>query len=157
MNLNTKLRFISGDVLSGQRIAADAYVGLNDNLISVIPECVEKEFIGWLSPGIDKESFSSAFLSRLIPKTEYSHNTGFHGGLRAFVQTGDYESVVPMDIYPVHLLKTILYEEIEDMEGLGILEVIEEDFALCDYICLSKIEAQKILRQGLDLFHKETG
>jgi Na+-transporting NADH:ubiquinone oxidoreductase subunit A len=149
------VRYISGDVLSGKKKCKDGYLGWNDNLVTLIPEITEKEFMGWVSPGMSKESFSNTFLSWLSPSKKYSHNTGYHGGVRAFVATGEYESVVPMDIYPVHLIKSIMCGDIEAMEGLGILEVAPEDFALCDFICVSKIEAQTILREGLDLYLKE--
>ena len=113
------------------------------------------EFMGWMLPGGEKESYSRTFLSFLSPNKKYSHNTGYHGGVRAFVQTGAYESVVPMDIFPVHLVKCIMAGDLEAMEGLGILEVAPEDFALCDFICVSKIEVQDTLRKGLDYFRKE--
>ena len=77
------------------------------------------------------------------------------GGHRAFVATGDYERVLPMDIYPVYLMKSILADDIEEMEGLGILELDEEDIALCTYICLSKTDFGGILRSGLNLIEKE--
>jgi len=78
-----------------------------------------------------------------------------HGGHRAFIQTGEYEKVLPLDIYPMHLVKSIMAEEIEDMIGLGLLEVDEEDFALCSYICPSKIDFGKYIRQGLELLEHE--
>jgi Na+-transporting NADH:ubiquinone oxidoreductase subunit A len=80
-----------------------------------------------------------------------------HGEERPFVVTGEYEKVFPMDIYPVHLLKSILVEDLEMMENLGIYEVVEEDFALCEFVCTSKIESQHIIRKGLDLIRKELG
>jgi Na+-transporting NADH:ubiquinone oxidoreductase subunit A len=80
-----------------------------------------------------------------------------HGEERPFVITGQYEQVFPMDIYPVQLLKAVLIEDIELMEELGIYEVVEEDFALCEFVCTSKIEAQDIIRRGLDIVRKEMG
>jgi len=82
-------------------------------------------------------------------------DTNIHGGERAFVMTGEYEKVVPMDIYPVQLLKAILVNDIDKMEQLGIYEVDEEDFALCELICTSKIPVTKILRDGLRTLRKE--
>ena len=101
------------------------------------------------------ESYSRLFLSKLIPSKEYIKDTRIHGGKRAFIQTGEYEKVVPMDILPSHLVKSIMAEEIEDMLALGLLEVDEEDFALCSYICPSKIHFGTYIRQGLDVLEKE--
>ncbi|MDP3002574.1 MAG: NADH:ubiquinone reductase (Na(+)-transporting) subunit A, partial [Bacteroidales bacterium] len=120
-----------------------------------IPEGDYYEFFGWMMPGIDKFSFSKTFASSLIPRKSYSLDTNLHGGERAFVMTGQYEKVVPMDIYPMQLLKAILAEDIDLMENLGIYEIAEEDFALCEFICPSKIEIQSIVRKGLDLMIKE--
>ncbi|MCJ7820304.1 MAG: NADH:ubiquinone reductase (Na(+)-transporting) subunit A, partial [Bacteroidales bacterium] len=90
-----------------------------------------------------------------IPKKSFKPDTNIHGGERAFVVTGQYEKVVPMDIYPMQLFKAILAQDIDMMENLGIYEVAEEDFALCEFICPSKIEIQAIVRKGLDLMIKE--
>lgn len=152
---SAEVRYICGDVLSGSKKNADGFMAWECNQISLIPEIQNKEFMGWLLPGPNKESYSRTFWSWLSPGKKFSHNTGYHGGVRAFVATGDYESVVPMDIFPVHLIKCIMYGDIEAMEGLGILEVAPEDFALCDFICVSKIEVQQTLREGLDLYRKE--
>ena len=150
-----KLRYISGNVLTGTKIAGDGYLGYYDSQITVIPEGEYHEFFGWASPGINKFSFSRTFLSSLFPKKNFKLDTNLHGGERAFVLTGQYEKVVPMDIYPMQLFKAIIAGDIEMMENLGIYEVAEEDFALCEYICPSKIEIQSIVRQGLDLMIKE--
>ena len=153
--INEAARCISGDVLSGIQKSANGYTAWNSCQLTLIPEINKKEFMGWVLPNPNVESFSRTFWSWLSPKKKYSHNTGYHGGERAFVATGEYESVVPMDIFPVHLIKCIMYGDIEAMEGLGILEVAPEDFALCDFICVSKIETQTILRDGLELYRKE--
>jgi Na+-transporting NADH:ubiquinone oxidoreductase subunit A len=149
------LRFISGNVLTGLRIEPDGHIGYYDSQISVIPEGNYYEFFGWIKPGIDKYSFSKTFLSSLLPRKSYNLDTNLHGGERAFVMTGLYEKVVPMDIYPMQLLKAILAEDIDLMENLGIYEIAEEDLALCEFICPSKIEIQSIVRKGLDLMVKE--
>lgn len=149
-------RIISGDVLTGTAVQEDGFLGHFDNLVSVIPEGNEFEFLGWILPGTKKESFSGTYFSKFFPRREYSHNTNLHGGHRNFVQTGIYEQVVPMDIYPVHLIKSILYEDIEEMEGLGVHEILEEDLALCEYICPSKIQVQDIVRGGFELMIKES-
>ncbi len=148
-------RYISGNVLTGTNIGPEGFLGFYDSQITVIPEGKYHEFFGWAAPGLNKFSFSRTFLSSLIPKKNYKLDTNFHGGERAFVVTGQYEKVVPMDIFPMQLLKAIIAQDIDMIENLGIYEVAEEDFALCEFICPSKIEIQSILRNGLDLMRKE--
>ncbi len=150
-----KNRIISGNVLTGKQIPADGFLDFYDSQITVIPEGDEPEFMGWLSPGFEKLSMSRTFFSWLTPDKKYDLNTNMHGEERPFVITGEYEKVFPMDIYPVHLLKSILIEDIEMMENLGIYEVVEEDFALCEFVCTSKIESQDIIRRGLEIIRKE--
>lgn len=150
-----KIRFISGNVLTGTRSEPDEALGFYDSQLTLIPEGDRFEFFGWMSPGYNKFSFSRTFLSSLLPKKAYRLDTNLHGGERAFVMTGQYEKVFPMDIYPMQLLKAILAEDIDQMENLGIYEVAEEDFALCEYICPSKIEIQSIVRKGLDIMIRE--
>ena len=152
---NGDLRYISGNVLTGSRIEPDGYLGYYDSQVTVIPEGNYHEFFGWASPGFRRYSFTKTFASALFPKKEYIFDTNYHGGERAFVITGQYEKVLPMDIYPMHLLKAIMVEDIERMENLGIYEVAEEDFALCEFICPSKTEIQSIIRKGLDLMIRE--
>lgn len=153
---DTDVRFISGNVLTGRKILSRGYMGFYDSLLSVIPEgSKQKKLVEYALPGFDKESFSNTFASSLLGKKEFVLDTRLKGGERAFVQSGSYEKVVPMDIYPVYLMKSILAEDIEEMEGLGILECDEEDLALCSYICPSKINFGGILRQGLDLIERE--
>lgn len=148
-------RIISGNVLTGTKVDLNGYLGFFDNQITVIPEGNEIEPFGWATPGFDKYSATSTFLSRLFPKKEYVLNANFHGGERAFVVSEQYEKVLPMDILPVYLLKAILVNDFDKMEQLGIYEVIEEDMALCEYACTSKIEVQDILRKGMDTVLKE--
>ncbi len=150
-----KNRIISGSILSGSQIPADGYLGFYDAQITVIPEGNDFEFMGWLTPGFNKFSMSRTFFSWLTPNKKYNLNTNTHGEERPFVMTGQYEKVFPMDIYPVQLLKSILIEDIDMMEKLGIYEVIEEDFALCELVCTSKIKSQEIIRHGLDIMRKE--
>lgn len=149
------VRTISGNILTGTNISERKYLGFYDNQISIIPEGDKYEMFGWLLPGINKLSMSSTFLSKLIPGKKYTPDTNMHGGKRAFVVTGQYEKVCPIDIYPQLLLRAILAEDIDKMEQLGIYEVIEEDLALCEFACTSKIDVQEILRQGLNLMIKE--
>ncbi|MNQ29553.1 Na(+)-translocating NADH-quinone reductase subunit A [compost metagenome] len=148
-------RIISGNILTGNQIPADGYLGFYDSQITVIPEGNEFEFMGWLTPGFNKFSLSRTFFSWLTPNKKHELNTNMHGEERPFVITGQYEKVFPMDIYPVHLLKSVLIEDIEMMEKLGIYEVVEEDFALCELVCTSKIKSQEIIRHGLDIIRKE--
>lgn len=148
-------RIISGNVLTGTKVEMNGYLGFFDNQITVIPEGNEIEPFGWATPGFDKYSATSTFLSRLFPKKEYVLNANFHGGERAFVVSEQYEKVLPMDILPVYLLKAIIVNDFDKMEQLGIYEVIEEDMALCEYVCTSKIEVQDILRKGMDTVLKE--
>ncbi|MDR3235106.1 MAG: Na(+)-translocating NADH-quinone reductase subunit A [Prevotellaceae bacterium] len=149
-------RYISGDVLTGSNIGTDGYLGFYDTMISVIPEGNHYEFMGWANPfRMKKYSMSRSYFSWMFPDKEYALDTNVNGGQRAFVMTGEYEKVLPMDIYPVYLLKAILAEDIDKMEQLGIYEVIEEDLALCEFVCTSKIDVQQILRQGINLMIKE--
>jgi len=148
-------RIISGNVLTGKKISPDGSFGFYDNMVTVIPEGDYHEFLGWAAPGLKKFSYWRTFLSRLVPAREYRLDTNLHGGNRAFVVTGHYENVLPMDIYPVHLLKAILAGDIEMMENLGIYEVAEEDFALCEYIDPSKTEIQELIRSGINMMIKE--
>ncbi len=157
-NLNEECpRFISGNVLTGTRIESDGYIGYYDSQVTVIPEGYHYEFLGWAMPGFKKYSTTRTFWSWMLPGKEYRLDTNLNGGNRAFVMTGKYEKVLPMDIYPMHLLKAILTEDIDMMENLGIYEVSPEDFALCEFVCTSKTEIQKIIRDGLDLMIKEMG
>jgi Na+-transporting NADH:ubiquinone oxidoreductase subunit A len=148
-------RFVSGNVLTGTQINQDGFIGFYDFQISVITEGNYSEFLGWLLPGFHKYSLSRTFFSWINRKTEYDLDSNTHGEERAFVMTGQYEKYMPIDIFPVHLIKSILIEDIELMENLGIYEVDPEDFALCEFACTSKIPVQKIIRRGLDLIKKE--
>ncbi len=151
----TESRFISGNVLTGSNVGYDGYLGFYDRMISVIPEGKYYEFIGWAMPGFKKYSVSRTFFSWLMPKKEYVLDTNYHGGERAFVMTGQYEKVVPMDILPQQLVKAAIIKDIDLMEKLGIYEVVEEDLALCEFVCTSKIEVQKIIREALDYIRSE--
>lgn len=148
-------RFISGNVLTGERIEKDGFVGFYDSLITVIPEGKHHEFLGWLLPGFSKYSFSRTFPSWLTPNKKYKLDTNMHGGTRAYVMTGKFEKVFPFDIYPLQLIKAVLVEDIDLMENLGIYEIDHEDFALCEVIDTSKTEIQSIIRKGLDLMRQE--
>ena len=152
-----KQRIISGNALTGTRVKPQMYLGFYDSQVTVIPEGEEYELLGWANLGANKFSASKTFISSLFPKKEYVMNANMHGGDRAFVLSGQYEKLVPMDLLPVHLLKSILVNDIDKMEQLGIYEVIEEDLALCEYACTSKIKVQDILRTGINTMIKELG
>ncbi|MDA3943761.1 MAG: Na(+)-translocating NADH-quinone reductase subunit A [Bacteroidetes bacterium] len=148
-------RYISGNVLTGDKTDLDSYIGFYHNQVTVIPEGNYFELFGWALPGFDKFSMSKSFPSFLFKNKKYRLDTNLHGGERAFVMTGQFEKVFPFDIYPMQLIKAIMVEDIDMMENLGIYEVDEEDFALCEVVDTSKTNLQEIVRRGLDLMRKE--
>jgi Na+-transporting NADH:ubiquinone oxidoreductase subunit A len=151
---DSDVRFVSGNVLTGSKIRSDGYLGFYDQQVTVIPEGNHSEFLGWILPSTKKLSFHKAFglFSFLNGKDqEYVIDTNTKGEHRAFVQTGVFEQVTPMDILPTYLIKAIMAEDYDDMESLGIYEMIEEDIALCEFVDVSKNELQQILREGLEL------
>ena len=148
-------RIICGDVLTGKKIDKNGYLGFYDTQITVIKEGNEQEFLGWALPGINKFSMSKSYFSWLFPTRKYNIDTNMRGEERAYVVTGQYEKVLPMDIFPQQLVKAIMIEDIDLMEKLGLYEVGPEDFALCEFVCTSKIEVQSLIRHGLDILRKE--
>ncbi len=150
-----KVRIINGNVLTGKTVEENGYLGYYNNIVSVIPEGDYYEFLGWALPRFSKFSASKSYFSWLMPGKKFNLDTNMNGGERAFVANGIYDKVMPMDIYPVYLLKAIMAGDIDKMEQLGIYEVIEEDLALCEFICPSKIEWQKVLRDGINKMIKE--
>lgn len=153
-NLNSgHVRVISGNVLTGEKIPLDGYLGFYANQITVIPEGDYYEFLGWAKPTTEKLSYHRALglLSFLTPNKEFVLDSNGRGEERAFVQTGVFESVTPMDILPVYLLKAILAEDFDEMEELGIYEIIEEDLALCEFVDVSKHPVQELVRKGIEL------
>lgn len=151
-------RIISGDVLTGDKKSKDGFLGFYSNTVTAIPEGDDYDFFGWNIPRPNKFSvYRANMFSFLTPNKKYDLNTNTNGEHRAFVLTGDYEKVFPLDIYPIQLLKAILVKDIDQMEALGIYEVAPEDFALTEYICVSKQEHQAIVRHGLDIMIKEVG
>ena len=149
------VRFISGNVLTGTRTAPDGFIAFYANQLTAIPEGDKYELLGWAMPRFGKFSVSRAYFSWLCPKKAYNLDTNMNGGERPFVVTGLYEQYLPMDIYPMYLLKACLAGDIEKMENLGIYEVTEEDFALCEFVDPSKIEIQQIIRDGINLMIRE--
>ena len=161
-----QVRVVSGNVLSGERIAPDGFIGAYDSLLTLLPEGNYYDFMGWLLPGLDKFSFSRTFVSgflQLLRKAklikdegiDYRFDTNMHGGVRPLVFTGDMERVFPFDIYPLQLLKACIVDDVELMEKLGIYEVEPEDFALCEFIDPSKTEMQAVIREALEKLRKE--
>ena len=143
-------RIISGNVLTGRTVDGDDFLDARSNVVSVIKEGNEHELFGWLLPIKPRPSISKTFPNFLMPGMEFEASSNTHGEKRAFVVTGQYESVLPMDIYPQHLMKSIMANDFERMEGLGLAEMSEEDIALCEFVCTSKMPLQEILREGLD-------
>lgn len=154
-NQGDRVRIISGNVLTGVKTEADGFLSFYANQITVIPEGDKYELLGWAMPRLKKFSVSRAYFSWLCPKKQYNLDTNLNGGERPFVVTGLYEQYLPMDIYPMYLLKACLAGDIDKMENLGIYEVTEEDFALCEFVDPSKIEIQQIIRDGINLMIKE--
>ncbi|MBE7651594.1 Na(+)-translocating NADH-quinone reductase subunit A [Tenacibaculum finnmarkense] len=151
-------RVISGNVLSGVQVDTAGYLGYYENIVTAIPEGDDYELFGWNKPVFNKVSTSRAFtFSWLTPKKKYNLNTNTNGEHRAFVVTGSYEEVFPLDIFPMQLLKSCKYKDLDEMEGLGAYEIAPEDFALTEFICVSKQPHQKIIREGLDLMREELG
>lgn len=155
---NDNTRIISGNVLSGTQVAEDGFLGYYDNQVTAIPEGDDYEFFGWNKPIFNKISTSRALtFSWLTPKKKYDLNTNTNGEHRAFVVTGSYENVFPLDVYPLQFLKACMYKDLDEMENLGGYEVAPEDFALTEFICVSKQPHQQIVREGLDLMREELG
>lgn len=151
-------RVISGDVLTGKKVSEDGFLGYYDDQVTAIPEGDDYEFFGWNKPVFNKISTTRAMtFSWLNPKKKYNLNTNTNGEHRAFVMTGMYEEVFPLDIYPMQLLKACLYKDLDELENLGAYEIAPEDFALTEFVCVSKQPHQKIIREGLDLMMQELG
>lgn len=148
-------RIIAGDVLTGKKQADDAYLGIHDDQVTVIKEGDDYEMFGWLVPIKPRPSISNTFPNFLYPNHRFEVDTNTHGERRAFVVTGQYEAVLPMDIYVQQLMKSIMANDYERMEGLGIAELSEEDVAICEFVCTSKMPLQKILRDGLNMMREQ--
>ncbi|MGO3706900.1 MAG: Na(+)-translocating NADH-quinone reductase subunit A [Mesonia hippocampi] len=153
------VRVISGNVLTGRKISAEnGNLDYYNNMITVIPEGDHYELFGWNKPITDKVSTSRAMtFSWLSPNKKYKLSTNTNGEHRAFVLTGIYEEVFPLDMFPMQMLKSCLYKDLDEMEALGMYEVAPEDFALTEFVCVSKQPHQQIIREGLDLMIKEIG
>jgi Na+-transporting NADH:ubiquinone oxidoreductase subunit A len=154
--IDEHVRVISGNVLSGKQIEKDGFLGFYDNNISVIEEGDQKEMFGWLIPQYARPSLSPTFPWKSMDLASFEANTNMHGEKRGFVVTGQYEAVLPMDLYPQHLIKSIIKNDFEEIEGLGIYELLEEDLALAEFSCTSKQPIQGILREGLDYVRSQS-
>ncbi len=153
---NSEIRVVSGSLLSGHTASGPtAYLGRYHQQISVIKEGKEKVFLGWLSPGLNLFSLKRILLSSLTPGKKFSFTSALHGSGRAIVPVGSYEKVMPLDILPTFLLRSLMVNDVEEAEKLGCLELDEEDLALCSFVCPSKIDYGTILRRNLTLIEKE--
>lgn len=152
-----EVRVLSGSVLNGRAAAGDAlgYLGRFHNGITALGEGREREFMGWLAPGGNKFSLSRLFLSKLTPSKLFSLHTGTNGSPRAIVPIGLYEQVMPMDILPTFLLRSLCVDDVEQAEKLGCLELDEEDLALCSFVDPGKTDFGPLLRRNLELILKE--
>lgn len=156
--VSDNVRIVSGNVLTGEKIGNTDHLGFYDNQITVIPEGNQLKFVltkGWLGPGFDKFSNSRLFPTFLSGNKKFRLDTNLNGEERAFVVTGELEKVFPFDILPMQLVKAAITDDIDGMENLGIYEVAPEDFALCEYVCTTKINIQDKIRRGLDLIAEE--
>ncbi|MDE5941820.1 MAG: Na(+)-translocating NADH-quinone reductase subunit A [Muribaculaceae bacterium] len=149
-------RIISGNVLTGVAVGKDDYLRFPYRQITVIPEGDDvDEFMGWASLSPSKMSLSPSFPGHFLRRKLFRPDARLQGGRRAMIMSGEYDKVMPMDILPEYLIKAILSRDIDRMEQLGIYEVAPEDFALAEYADTSKLELQKIVREGLDYMRKE--
>jgi Na+-transporting NADH:ubiquinone oxidoreductase subunit A len=152
------IRVIGGDVLTGAKVNPDGYLGYYNNTVTVIPEGDDYDLFGWNKPVFNKVSTSRAMtFSWMMPNKKFDLNTNANGEHRAFVVTGSFEKVFPLDMYPLQMLKACMVKDLDEMEALGMYEVAPEDFALTEFVCVSKQPHQQIIREGLDLMYKEIG
>ncbi|WP_300697958.1 Na(+)-translocating NADH-quinone reductase subunit A [uncultured Bacteroides sp.] len=151
------LRYISGNVLTGKKVSPNGYLGAFDSQLTVIPEGDNiHEMLGWIMPRFNQFSVNHSYFSWLMGKNkEYVLDARIKGGERHMIMSNEYDKVFPMDIYPEYLVKAIIAGDIDRMEALGIYEVAPEDFALCEFVCSSKVEVQRIVRAGLDMLRAE--
>ncbi|GAA3556167.1 Na(+)-translocating NADH-quinone reductase subunit A [Marinobacter xestospongiae] len=147
---DSELRLISGSVFGGRRGTGPcAYLGRFANQISVLEEGTKREFMGWLSPGTNRFSVLNIYLSKLVGGKKFDFTTTTNGSERAMVPVGAYEQVMPLDILPTQLLRSLIVGDTETAQKLGALELDEEDLALCTFVCPGKYEYGPILRENL--------
>ena len=156
VNNGKELRYISGNVLTGKKISANGFLGAFHSQVTVIPEGSDvHEMFGWIMPRFNEFSTSRSYFSWLMGKKEYTLDARVKGGERHMIMSNEYDRVLPMDIMSEYLIKAIIAGDIDRMEQLGIYEVAPEDFALCEFVCSSKMELQRIVRDGLDMLRRE--
>lgn len=149
-------RIISGSVFNGHRgQGPTAFLGRLANQVTVLREGSERQLLGYLSPGIERHSVMNIYLSRLMPWKRFAFTTSTNGSERAMVPLGQYETVMPLDILPTQLLRSLVVGDTEMAQALGALELVEEDLALCTYVCVGKYEYGPILRDNLTRIEAE--
>jgi len=150
------VRIVNGTVLHGTAIGKDSFLGFRTTSVTVIPEGTGvRDLFGWALPQFGKLSASRSVFSWLVPKKEYVVDARLHGGARPIVDIGAWQRVTPLDIHPTYLVRAIQANDIEEAVKLGLLEVTEEDVALCTFVDPCKIDVGAVIRQGLDLYEKE--
>lgn len=150
-----EMRYVSGTVLNGTTKNAESFLGFYDGTLTVLAEGRKQELVGWMMPGFSKPSFTRVFVSGILGGKKFPMNTNVNGGRRAIVASGMWESVMGLDVFPEHLAKACVAQDIDAMEQLGILECDPEDFALCTYVDPSKTEVSQMIADGLELIEKE--
>ncbi|MCF0159335.1 MAG: Na(+)-translocating NADH-quinone reductase subunit A [Bacteroidaceae bacterium] len=157
VSTDKKVRIINGNVLTGSKTCKDGFLAAQATEVTVIPEGDEThELFGWIAPRLNQFSANRSYFSWLFPKKDgYVLDARIKGGHRHMIFSGEYEKVFPMDIYPEQLLKAIITGNIDSMEQLGIYEVAPEDFAVAEFVDSSKVELQRIVREGLNMLCKE--
>ena len=156
VNVNGNIRIIAGNPLTGKP-QTSTVIGAHQSEITVIPEGDDAdEILGWIMPRFKQFSVNRSYFSWLCPKKDgYTLDARIKGGEHHMIMSGEYDKVLPMDIYGEYLIKAIIAQDIDKMEALGIYEVSPEDFALAEFVDSSKLELQKIVREGLDMLRKE--
>ena len=150
------VRIINGNVLTGRKTTKDGFLGAHSSEITVIPEGDDAdEMLGWIMPRLNQFSVNRSYFSWLCGKKEFVADARIKGGERHIIMSGEYDKVLPMDIYGEYLIKAIITGDIDRQEQLGIYEVSPEDFALAEFVDSSKLELQRIVREGLNILRKE--
>ena len=150
------VRIINGNVLTGKPTTKEGFLGAHSSEITVIPEGNDAdEVLGWILPRFNQFSVSRSYFSWLCGKKQYALDARIKGGERHMIMSGEYDKVLPMDIYGEYLIKAIITGDIDRQEALGIYEVSPEDFALAEFVDSSKLELQRIVREGLNVLRKE--
>ena len=150
------VRIINGNVLTGRPTTKEGFLGAHTSEITVIPEGDQAdEMLGWILPRFKQFSVNRSYFSWLCGKKKYALDARIKGGERHMIMSGEYDKVLPMDIYGEYLIKAIITGDIDRQEALGIYEVSPEDFALAEFVDSSKLELQRIVREGLNILRKE--